>query len=234
MIFLIHGDDFSKTRKVITELQKKLESTNKTDVNVNNITPGQLTEISSSYDLFSEPPFVSVDVSDAGRKNLLEYVDALKSVPTDVNIVIYSNKELSKSNVFIKNKAALKAKEVINNAEPSSDIFRFLDYLFSNNRKNTYNELQRLMQDQTDPFYLFSMIVYGFRNIAYIVTNSPLSSKIAPFAKNKALKQAKSYTEQKVSQIYKTLYQIDKSMKTGKIHPSISSVYTVEQILKEK
>lgn len=232
MIFVIHGDNFSRTRKVVTELQQKLGVTNKQEADINNITPQQLKEMCGSYDLFSTPPFVVIDISGAGRKNLSEYMEVLKAVPPEVNVVIQSNKELSKANIFIKNASGLKAKTVLSNIEPTSDVFKLIDALFTRNRKNTYKELRNLLNDDAEPYYILTMISYGLRNLAYAVTGSPLLNKMHPFAKSKALTQAKNYDENRLKELYALLYKTDKDMKTGKMHPEIAPTYVIEQILK--
>ncbi|MDC0449224.1 hypothetical protein OAL67_01310 [bacterium] len=76
-----------------------------------------------------------------------------------------------------------------------SNVFKFLDYLFSKNRKQTYIQLSKLEADYTDPFYLLSMVAWNLRNVASVKFDSPAAKKMSPFVKGKAAKQAESFNE---------------------------------------
>lgn len=231
MIFIIHGDNFPKSRDNILKIQNKLGVDNKIEAGVADLTPNQLQEQTLSFDIFSKAPFVVLDISKAGRKNLKDYVSVLKEIPKRTNVVILSNKSLSKTNVFIKAKKELSAKEIHNTQIPSANIFKFINYVFDKNRSRAYKELRNLMLDSADPFYLFSMLVYGLRNLALAKFESPSFNKMAPFTKSKAQKQANDFTDKQILKLYESFYKIDKNVKTGKLSPEILVPYAIEKVM---
>lgn len=59
MIYIVHGDDYPKSRKLIINQQKKLAMGLKTERDVSDITPKELYEIACSFDIFGNAPFYS-------------------------------------------------------------------------------------------------------------------------------------------------------------------------------
>lgn len=232
MIFIFHGDNLPKSRETILRLQKRLKAKNKKEIDVLDITPNELKEMAVSFDIFSEAPFIVLDISDAGRKNLIEYAQIAHELPKKTTLIILSNKGLAKSNVFIKEVTKAGGKITLNNSIPTSNVFNFVDTLFSKKRAETYKQLSDLINDDEDPFYLFSMILYGLRNLAFAKFESPSFEKAAPFVKSKSVEQSEAFTKQKINKLYSQLYQTDKNLKTGKISPDLVIPYTIEKILR--
>lgn len=231
MILIIHGENLPRSREIILQLQKKVNSTNKKEVGIEEVTPRELKEMMVSFDIFSEPPFIVLDISDAGRKNVKEYIETLKEIPKESHFVALANKELPSTNAFLKSTKELNAKVVLNRTAPTSNVFRFIESLFSKNRSATYSELRRLLLKDEDPYYLFSMILYELRNITHAKFDSPHLIKMNPFVKNKATKLAKDFSREDIFKLYREFYSIDKDVKTGKISPDLMIPYTVEKVL---
>ncbi len=239
MIIILHGENIAKSRTLISQLKAKLDlktsdknlNALKKDLDIADITPGLLNETILSYDLFSEPPFIILEVSNASRKNLDAYIEVLMKVPQEVTLVIYSKKELSRSNVFIKNAAKLRAKVLENIQEPNSNIFAFVDALWSKNRKKIYEEYTSLIADGEEPFYIFTMLIFGLRNITYAKLDSKELVQNAPFVAQKAFRQAKEFSIDKLLDLYRVAYQMDKSLKTGKINIEHAIPLMIEKVL---
>jgi DNA polymerase III delta subunit len=230
MIYIVHGEDLSYSRNIILNQQKKLGSPARTEISLSKTTPEHLKEISATFDIFGTPPFIVLDISDAGRMNLDKYVDAISKIPAETVLIVLSAKELSKSNAFIKNSQKLGAKIIHAVKKPTSNVFKFIDYVFSGNRSPAYKELKRLTLDDEDPFYLISMLLYGLRNIAYVKFNSPEFNKVSPFAKNKARNQAKHYTKEAVRNLFAQFYKADKNLKTGELSPEVALPFIIEKV----
>jgi DNA polymerase III delta subunit len=231
MIFLIHGDDLSKTRLTILKLQERLGAKNKKEVDITDITPEQLRGFTNTFSLFGESPFIAVDISSIGNKKFDDHLKVIEKAPEAATIIFFSNKELGASNFivkFVKNNGKI----VINKLTPSSSIFNFLDSLFTRNRRSTYQELRKLLINDEDPFHIFSMIVYGIRNLAYVKLESPMAAKMAPFVKSKTVRQSSNFSAANLLELYKEVYLIDKNLKTGLISPDIVIPYTIEKILR--
>lgn len=231
MIFLFHGDNLSKSRQTIVHLQNRLKATNKKEVAISEITPQELKEMCASFDIFSEPPFIVLDIASTNNKNLSEYTESLHQMPKGTNLLVLADKELPKSNAFLKEVPNVRGKVILSNRIHQSNIFKFVDALFFKDRKKAYKELRTLLIENEDPYYLFSMVLYGLRNVANAKFEAPSLSKAAQFVKSKAQKQAKNFTEKEIATLYKTIYQTDKKLKTGKISPDIVIPYTIEKIL---
>jgi hypothetical protein len=139
--------------------------------------------------------------------NVDEYIQALKKIPQEATLIILSSKALSKSNPFIKEAPALSIKVIYNEKKAEGNIFKFVDLLFNANRNGVYKELQNLLLDDQDPFYIFSIILYGARKYHHKFRGDALRN------------------------LFKELYQIDIKIKTGGISPDMFIPYTVEKVL---
>lgn len=232
MIFILHGNNYSKTRDNLTKVQNKLSKTEKKELLLDEITPEKLKEACSEFDLFSEPPFVILDVSGAGRKNVKAFVEAIKEISNEATLVILSNKELTKKNAFLKLSEEDKTVKVVaTKTEESSSIFGFTDMVFSKRKKESYEELKKLVAEGADPFYMFSMLLYSLRNIAQYKFDSPSFEKLAPFVKNKTRAQSKNFTENEIKEIYDYFYVLDKEVKTGVYNPELLIPRAIEKVL---
>lgn len=234
MIYIFHGENLSASRNQILNLfQKQLDSGqnySKKEVLLGDTTPGDLLRMATSVDIFSSRPFIVFDVSSQGRANVDDYIDVLKKVPADNIVVILSSKELSKANAFIKNSADLKARVVLSAQIPSSNVFKFVDAIFNCDRKTSYTELKKLVISDEDPFYLFSMLLYGLRTVAMAKLNSPGFNKIAPFVKSKAMNQSKHFSEESIKRLYSDFYEIDKGMKLGSVPHDVVIPLAIEKV----
>lgn len=231
MIYIVHGNNYATSRTQTLNLQKKHLAETREELSINELSPLELLGKYQAKDLFGKNPFIILDISLAGRMKLDEYITVLKKVPTDAVLIILSSKELSKANAFIKSALELKTQVLVNNKIPTSNVFSFVDAVFSKKRENTYRELKNLIEDGEDEFYLFSMILYGLRNIAYCKFNSPNVNKMAPFTKSKAQKQSDQFSEEQIKTLFKELYEIDKGVKTGIVVQSIFLISTIEKII---
>lgn len=239
MIFILHGNNYPKSRDLIVQISDKIEVKNelnsklyKKEISITEVELDELSEILNSFGLFSDPPLIVIDVSSMGRKNVSKHISLLVEAPKETNTIILANKELPKSNAFIKASQELKAKTILSNVIPTSNIFRFIDNLFSKDRKGTYRELAKLIKSDEDPFYIFSMILYGVRNISYLKHNSPNISKIPSFKKRTITNQSKLFSNNDIRELYTHMYYLDKSVKTGRILPQVMIPLAIEKVLR--
>ncbi len=207
MIYLVHGENLSQSRNIILNQQKKLGVPNRIELSVADTPPEQLLVSCSSFDIFGTPPFVVLDISLAGRKNLDDYIEPLKKIPPESTLIILAARNLPASSPFIKKSAELNLKVVLNERKPTSNIFKFIDSLFNANRNSTYKELQKLTIEDQDPFYMFSMILYGVR------------------------KNHRKFGEEGFKKVIKEMYDIDKAVKTGGISTEVFIPFAVEKLL---
>lgn len=237
MIFILHGEDLPKSRDTILKLTKKLAETPsktviKKEIDINEVAPSEIIELLGSVGLFSEQPFIVLDISSAGKMNLKPYADILSSAPEQAYIAIISNKELSKNNPFIKIAKEIKAKVIVNNLKPEANVFSFVDSLLTGQKSRAYKEYDLLMKEDNDPYYTFTMVLYGLRNIAATLYETQAVKKMAPYTRSKNTSIAKNYDQKRIQQLYKNLYELDLSFKTGKITGELLIPMTIEKVLR--
>lgn len=230
MIYIIHGENLAASRTQILNLQKKVGADSKREISINEIAPEQLSDLCGAFDIFGKPPFIILDISDAGKTNLDGYIQRLSKISQKVVLIILSSKELSKSNAFIKFSQTTQVAVILSQKIPTSNIFKFIDAIFNQEKGGAYNELKNLISDNEDAFYLFTMILYGLRNVAFVKFNSPNINKMAPFTKSKSMSQAKKFTEDQILNLFKEMYKLDKNVKTGLVQPGVLNFLAIEKI----
>jgi DNA polymerase III delta subunit len=231
MIYLVHGENLSTSRKLIINQQKKLNLDTKTELDITETTPNQLLSVCSTFDMWGTAPFIVLDISAAGRMKLDKYTEIIQGIPKETVLIILSSKKLSKSNIFLKNATKLGIRIIENSETNAPNIFKFVDLVFNKNRKGSYQELRKLVIASQEPFYIFSMLLYGLRNIAYAKFGGTGKTKMSPFVKGKAIKQAEKFSEEEILKLIEQFYKMDKGAKTGELDQEILVPLTVEKIL---
>ena len=233
MIYVLHGSNLSAARSFIVGLHEKAESiSTKKELQVEDTSPEELSNLTSSIDMFGGSPLIILDITSRGRKDMNPYVEVLEKVPYDKALVIVlSGKKLRKSNVFIKNAKKLDARVKEFEEKDDSDIFNFVDRVFEGKRKASYKELQKLILMDKSEFYIFTMLVYGLRNLAYAKFNSPAYEKLHPYVKSKVQRQSQKFSEKAITDLYLYFYDLDLKVKTGRINSGILVPMAIEKVL---
>jgi DNA polymerase-3 subunit delta len=112
-------------------------------------------------------------------------------------------------------------------AKVQSNIFETIEALSAGNKKLALDLLHGQLEKGDDPFYVFSMYVYQFRNLLKIagLYFSGLSNeyaiskeiKIHPFVVKKGLAQIRKMDLEKIKTIYRKAAELDLKVKTGKL-----------------
>lgn len=105
-----------------------------------------------------------------------------------------------------------------------TDIFKTIDAISLKNKKQALNLLHKHLERGDSPLYLLTMINFQFRNILGVKDlmekNEALThSGLKPFLARKSCEQAKKFTYDELKKIYQKIFQVDYSIKTGKIDP---------------
>jgi DNA polymerase III delta subunit len=118
------------------------------------------------------------------------------------------------------------------NSNFNFNIFNTIDALGSNNKKEAARLLHEHLKRGEDPFYIFSMFVYQFRNllkVADVKENQGVGeyeitkiTHLHPFVVKKSLAQIRNFSQtgqalDKLKNIYQELSELDTKIKTGKI-----------------
>lgn len=172
----------------------------------------------------------------------------MKNIASDASI---SKEALEKLITYVGSDTAQLAQELeklINYCEPamisseaidfftkaslSSNIFETIEALSANKKKKALELFHRHLDQGDDPFYLFSMFVYQFRNLLRIASLQESGvfgefeiakiTKLHPYVVKKSLSQAKNFGEKKLIAIHKKLGSLDTKIKTGKADIKLS------------
>jgi DNA polymerase III delta subunit len=231
MIYIVHGDDFTKSRNLVLNQQKKLGVESRVELDISDLTPEDLFSHVHSSGLFGENQYLVLNISKSGRTNLEPFLEKLKKIPQNIILIILSDKILTNNNIFIKNAIKLDAKIIFNQKALLSNTFRFIDALFYKQRDRAYQELSKLSKDQTDSFEIFSMILWGLRNIAQAKFENHKFFSGRDFIKNKVYAQTKLFTPESIKRLYKALSDMDRDSKTGGVDPDLLIPLAVEKVL---
>lgn len=231
MIYILHGTDSTTTYDQLQKIKQQHNVTSSTEVDITDITPTILTTYLNQKEMFSGITCVILNISGLGRSKVDDFIDTISKIPTNTVLIIYSNKELTTANVFIKNASKLKAKVFKNMQKITANVFNFVDSVFIKDRNNSYQQLKELLTTGEEPLYIFSMLIYGLRNIATVKFNSPGFNKMALFVKSKAMQQAKKFSEPTILELFEIFYKLDKQAKLGLIGMDTLPVIAIEKIL---
>lgn len=233
MIYIVHGNDYAKSRKLVINQSSKVSAEHITERDIEDIAPKELYEALVSFDLFGQPPFVVLKVPATKVAGYEEYEKAILKTPEQAVLIILCATKLGKANDFIKSAKKFKAKIAFNEKVVESNVFNFVDNLFYKNPTPTYRELQKLQDEDADPFYIFSMMLYGLRTIAHAKHESEEFNKKSGFVKDKALRQAENFTEKEINELFNFFYDTEKKLKTGKISTDLVIPYAIQNVLGE-
>jgi len=207
MIYIVHGNNYASSRRLILNQQKKLATENKLELNIKDITPGKLTDMIGSFDIFGNAPFIILNITDAKSVTLEKYIATLENIPAKSTLILISAKKIRSTSKFLKGAKLCGAKILLNDVLMKSNIFKFVEALFSKKRTQTYSELSQLVKEKNDPFYILSMIYFGLRS------------------------KTSKYSHQKRMKLYEELYKIEKQVKTGGLTPNLALTFAIEKVL---
>lgn len=127
-------------------------------------------------------------------------------------------------------------------ANNSSNVFQFIDAIAQKNSKRALLAMKNLIDAGEDEFYIFSMIVYQFRNLFSIFelnskgltqSNIAKEAKLHPFIVSKSRELLRYYDRTKFKKIYLNLFHIDKRMKAGLLSPSLALLLLTVNICRD-
>jgi len=109
-----------------------------------------------------------------------------------------------------------------------TDIFETIDAIASKDKKRALKFIKAHLERGDSPLYLFSMIVFQFRNLLMvkdlIERNLPsyFLTGLHPFVIKKSILLSNKFRFLELKKIYQKIFQIDIDIKTGKIEPEIA------------
>jgi len=233
MITIIHGDDIVSSRNYFLSERQKYPNAEVFDAK--NIDQLGLIEILQPKNLFFEKKAIFIE--NIFSQKLLDDKDSLnelKKAGKEIDIFLWEGKTLTVSELNKLKDAKIKLFKF------PQELFSFLDSIRPKNLQNISlfrSALKNLSEDM-----IFYMMVRQFRLL--LALSSPrhpeLDSgsrdsdirqndidelkKLAPWQKNKLLRQSKLFTDIELKRIYSKLYKIDLDIKTGEASSLTSSI----------
>jgi DNA polymerase-3 subunit delta len=118
--------------------------------------------------------------------------------------------------------------DLLTKSKISPTIFETIEAAGTGNKKRAFELLHKQLEKKEDPFYVFSMYVYQFRNLLKIADLYSRNirnrfqiakiSKIHPYVVQKTIPQLRNFSVSRLKTILNMLRKTDEEVKTGKIY----------------
>lgn len=207
MLTIIHGNDYVASRNLFNQEKDKESLT----IDASNLT-FPLDQLLSGSTLFHQKQKVFIE--NAFNKKAVKNLDEIISFANkaqDLNLYILSDKELSKTQLKDFSKFSEKIFKIPQN------IFSFVDNITPSSPNNVINFHNTL--SYSTPEFVFTMIVRQFRLMLGLLGDTGKNidevTRLQGWQSGKLKRQSLLFGEEKIKSIYKKLYFIEKSQKTG-------------------
>jgi DNA polymerase-3 subunit delta len=132
--------------------------------------------------------------------------------------------------VSFKQKKEIEVKDVelLVRAKIETDIFKTIDAIAQKDKKRALSLIHKHLERGDSPLYLLTMINFQFRNLLTVKDLAEKgwpyyrilkAAKLHPFVVKKSYQQAGKFSFLELKKIYQKIFQVDLSIKTGKVLP---------------
>jgi len=184
---------------------------------------------------FKCDPLKGKDLTDFVKKELDKYGAKINTQALDL-LIRSCGKDLWRLSTEIKKLATynkeITTKEVdlLVQTPIEVEIFKTIDAIASKNKKKAFDLIYKHIEKGDSPFYLFTMIVYQFRNLLLVKEYEAAGYNAAvkalkpmhPFVVKKSLWVTPKFTKKQLELIYTKIYKMDLALKLGKIKPEMA------------
>jgi DNA polymerase-3 subunit delta len=155
------------------------------------------------------------------------------------NDTLLASQEIIKLLTYVNNERAVTLQDVraLSSQVPRENIFGMVDAMALGDGKTAVRLLKTLLENQR-PTSIFAMIVRQFRLL--MLTKEVIQEgggseqvtrevRVMPFLAKKLIRQARRFTIEQLEDIYQQLYELDGSMKSGRMPPDLAmEIFVVE------
>ena len=212
MLTILHGSDIVSSRNKLTQLKQ--------ESNTNEIITlfGEKTELSDiaqafeSQSLFATKRLIILEnLIETKDKELVASVLNHIKKNTLYDVIFWEAKEIKKELLALFPKTA-----TVFFFKQERLMFQFLDSIRPENTRQTLSLFHKVLAIEAEEL-VFYMLVRQFRILLGIVSNAPIDEvkRLAPWQKGKLERQARAFSQQKITDLYQKLFQIEKEIKTG-------------------
>ena len=229
MFFLLTGKNENLIERTLTEIARKYPNSERVSFNAKDVTPNRFVDSANTFDLLQQPPLITLKFDKQARPE--PFYDLLSQLNAKAHVIFIFPFDLPQSHIFVTNPKNIKFIRGELALKTVSDVFKFTDYLYSGKRTEAYKELNALLSEGNDTYYIVSMCLYSLRNIFNVTFSSPELSTMKDFPRRKAIQYAKAFTPEDVKVLFCYMYELDKKAKTGQIDINIGLCLVCEKIL---
>lgn len=224
MITIIHGDSTEESRNYFFDLKKSLP--NLVSVSGVNIDENELSNFFQGGSLFFEDKNIAIENFLSKNKpgkafdNIIEIINSNNKA---TNIILWEEKEIGQK---ILNKFPKAQNQIF---KIPNQIFNFLDLIRPGNGQSLITTFHKLLKNTAVEIIIYMMTRQFRLMIAIKDKNNVIDEllKMASWQKSKLEKQSGLFDIDKLISLYKKLYSIDSSQKTGKLGMPIASAIDI-------
>lgn len=221
-MIILHGEDANKSYgrlAVITE-ELKLKQVEVVFHDAAEIDVTHLRQEIGSSGLFGSLKCLVIKnlLSSTRSKNIDRLIEIINQ-ESGHEIILWENKGISATALKKFPKAKVESFSI------GPVIFKFLDSLCPNNTKNILLSWKKLINEGTEPEFVFAMLVRQFKLLIQ-AKSAPSSIKLAPYPTRLITQQATYFTLDHLLDLYQKLYDIDVKIKTGTGGNTIDNLQT--------
>jgi|GEM_PF-1557563 len=233
MIYLLHGENVGASRQALLGLKENYSADSVSVFDSKNFDEDEFVRACETPSLLSDRRLIIVE----GKLPVTNYPARLatrsvagRQLPVTsatADIVFWLGEELKPSNKLFK--LVKKAGGQITHFKPAipKHVFGFLDALGYRNKKKSFLELHRLLDQGEAPLYLLKMMVWAARNWLNVKFQTPVVKKMHPFVQRKTKSQAKNFEEEELVGIFRRLLEAEVTLKTTQL----ASVLVLDRVV---
>ena len=221
MITIIHGDDIVLSRNYLQDQKQNSTNPYVFDGIIDLPSIAQITQGSGLFytekNIFVENFFSKNKLNSSEAKSVINYINKNESL---LNMFFWEANILQKRSIALFTNPSIKTFKI-----PKS-IFLFLDSIKPANFKSSIALFHKALEN-TAPELIFFMLQRQFRMLLALTKcqndNGTIDEvlRLAPWQKSKLERQTRLFSSDKLLSLYKKLYQIELSQKTGNLPYSL-------------
>jgi DNA polymerase III delta subunit len=242
MIYLLHGNDFKKSREklhqLVDALLKKEPDSSQFRIDLDNFSPEFLQEMVSGQTLFTGRYIVvadklfqdkparpegprqdgSVGLGSGGEAAEI-ILKELKNIANSENIFIFIEEELTKAVLGRFEKWAEKIQEFSGKVAPKEDkfnVFSITDALSRKDKKNTWVLYQKALNSGMVPEEIHGILFWQVKNLLMVKDEAdPKGLGLNPFVLRKSLSAAEKFKKSELIKLSQELVEIPHNARRG-------------------
>jgi DNA polymerase III delta subunit len=213
MLTIIHGDNHFASRTELDRLKNQATSQEMTNFDAAFLTLTDLIQALESKSLFGGGKLVIIEnlLTQKAKKNdrnSRDMIDYLQKNSSDINCILWENKEITKTILASFPKARILFFKI------EKKLFQFLDSLKPNYSQKSLPLFHQILEND-DPEMIFFMMIRQFRRLLLVKSQSAFLDSMSDWQEQKVRNQAKYFSMNELVKAYQDLLDIDYSIKSG-------------------